>query len=138
MYYPDSHFNWIHYLSDGEEKVKYIFQLSKLVLLIIINDSSRINNITVPIFVTLWMICYHGNGGVVLPLVINQIQITFITLFIISFDSDSLIKKIKRVTCPPWHYLDIRELFINKTGNEAEFYGKLNSEQDHKFIRREL
>ena len=25
------------------------------------------------------MICYHGNGGVVLPLVINQIQITFIT-----------------------------------------------------------
>ena len=84
------------------------------------------------------MICYHGNGGVVLPFVINQIQITFITLFIISFDSDSLIKKIKRVTCPPWHYLDIRELFINKTGNEAEFYGKLNSEQDHKFIRQEL
>ena len=48
-------------------------------ILLIINYILRINNITVPIFVTLWMICYHGNGGVVLPLVINQIQITFIT-----------------------------------------------------------
>ena len=50
-----------------------------LALLLIINDILRINNITVPIFVTLWMICYHGNGRVVLPFVINQIQITFIT-----------------------------------------------------------
>ena len=74
----------------------------------------------------------------VLLLVINQIQITFITLFIISFDSDSLIKKIKRFTQVDWRYLDIKELFINKTGNEAEFYGKLNSEQDQKFIRQEL
>ena len=48
-------------------------------ILVIINDILRINNITVPIFVTLWMICYHGNGRVVLPFVINQIQITFIT-----------------------------------------------------------
>ena len=63
--------------------------------------------------------CNDANGGVVLLLVVNQIQITFITLFIISADSDSLIKKIKRFT---WFWLTLskhKELFVNKTGNEA-------------------
>lgn len=65
--------------SKSQESDLGLQRMLDLAILLIINDILRINNITVPIFVTLWMICYPGNGRVVLPFVINQIQITFIT-----------------------------------------------------------